>query len=178
MIRERESRSSYKHATRQPQQPGEATQQPTVVKASQGYHSKALSRFQKQVDCRFCILVLKEVWRRQVKWAVSSCWKHRQHGRHLRNNKPSNESFEGRNRKRLPRFTSWIIVAFVYFYWKQIHGINWKTTVSPSITQMRLTQQQANRSAIQGNHSKALITHYNRVNCCFGILIKKEDNQQ
>ena len=95
-----ESRS-YKHATRQPRQPSEATQQPTVVKASQGYHWKALARFYKQVDCRFSILVLKEVWRRQVKWAVSPCLKHRQNGRHLCNNKPSNESLEGCNRKRL-----------------------------------------------------------------------------
>ena len=110
-----ESRS-YKHATRQPRQPSEATQQPTVVKASQGYHWKALSRFYKQVDCRFSILVLKEVWRRQVKWALSPCWKHCQHERHLRNNKPSNGSFKGRNRKRLSRFTSWCIVVFVYFY--------------------------------------------------------------
>ena len=33
-------------------------------------------------------------------------------------------------------------------------------------------------SEIQVHHSKALTTHYNRVNCCFGILILKEDNQQ
>jgi len=43
---------------------------------------------------------------------------------------------------------------------------------------MRLTQQQANRSAIQGHYSKALATHYNRVNCRFGVFILKEDNQQ
>ena len=172
--RRRESRI-YKHATRQPRQPSEATQQPTVVKASQGYHSKALFRIYKQVDCRFCILVLKEVLRRQVKWAVPPCWKHRQHGRHSRNNKPSDESLEGRNRKRLSRSTSRCIVAFVSFYWKRFHGIDWKTTVSPSTTRMPPTQQQANRSAIQGHHSKALATHYDRVYCRFGIFILKEE---
>ena len=34
-----------------------------------------------------------------------------------------------------------------------------------------------NRSEIQVHHSKALTTHYNWVNCCFGIFILKEDNQ-
>ena len=89
----------------------------------------------------------------RVKWAVLPCWKHYQHGRHLCNNKPSNESLEGRNRKRLSSFTSRCIVAFVYFYWKQFHWSNWKTTVSPSITQIRLLHN--NKSAVQ--HSKGTI---------------------
>ena len=47
-----------------------------------------------------------------------------------------------------------------------------------SPTRKTLPQQPANRSEIQRHHSKALTMHYNRVNCCFDILILKENNQQ
>ena len=47
-----------------------------------------------------------------------------------------------------------------------------------SPTRKTLPQQPANRSEIQWHHSKALTMHYSRVNCCFGILILKENNQQ
>ena len=147
------------------------TQQQTIERKLGGPQSKALITLYKLVFCCFFIFLLEEFSWDPLKidsFAINNA------------NAPYTTKNQPFSNPRAP-FESFFMqynrvnCRFGILNKKKIIGINWKSTVSPSTTRMPLTQQQTNRSAIQGHHSKALATHYDRVYCRFGIFILKEE---